>query len=582
MRGNTVCDTWARVPGLSSYWCLQLQWRIDEDVVAALTEPRYPVPDEDLDTIILTQTIYLLQLFLHLHEFDPCLKDGDPDDDLLRLFQDILGREFNTVYYYAGGDTTTSSSSPTAPARRIHQGPCPDGEALERVVRGLMIAQKEGSEQQQQQQQQQQSQSQPPSQAQQQQQQQQSEQSRSPQPLATTTTAPAPGAISSSPGGSSSTTTTTTTTTASPDPTKAGLQHLVVQLLAELNRPLYKQRSRYEEAHGPRTDETWAARLATRVVQWRYHMRNPVIRPALRSQVIRVSEDDVHALDGEGLEVYRLLRNMAPGFIHVATPLQPELQMPTARIMLPGGAGAGRSASGGIKMQHILASPIPQTPDHTPTVSSNTPRTPLFPQPPGGGGGGGDTGERRGGDGEGGNSAAGPYGDGGVAANKRASAQNLSYPPAKRPRSANRYEAERYEGEYRRPKRERQPLPLPLPLAPPPPQPPVAAAGGEIPIRGSGGEDSATGPAAATAVVDDGTMATAKMTTTTTNYQQQHQQQQQQLGPEEEDTDLLRRILDGVNGLHQRMHGMHRDLGRRFNALENRLQRLEEWITDPV
>ncbi|KUI68597.1 hypothetical protein VM1G_04535 [Cytospora mali] len=526
MKGNTVCDTWARIPGLSSYWCLQLQWRIDEDVVAALTEPRYPVPDEDLDTIILTQTIYLLQLFLHLHEFDPCLKEGDPDDDLLRLFQDILGREFNTVY--------------GAPPARIYHGPCPDGEALERVVRGLMLAEKEGSEQQ------------------------QREGSRSPQLVTTAAAAAAAAAVESSPASSSS----------SPDPTKSGLQHLVVQLLAELNRPLYKQKSRYEEVHGPRTDDTWASRLATRVVQWRYHMRNPVIQPALREQVIRVVED-VHALDEEGLEVYRALRTVAPGFIHVATPLQPDLQPPQPAMSASAPSSSHhhqqppqaqprmvnheaahhhqRSVSGGMKMQHILASPVTQTPDRTPTVSSNTPRTPYFQQQPGGGGAGG--GAREGGGGGGGGigssaAAAAAVAYGGDGGNKRVSAQNVAYPPAKRPRSAHRYEAERYEGEYRRPKRERPPQLLP------PPPPPVAAgnpaaaaaaaaaAAGEMPIRAAPGDGTNFGP--------------------------------------EEDTDLLRRILDGVNGLHQRMHGMHRDLGRRFNALENRLQRLEEWITDPV
>ncbi|KAK7743190.1 hypothetical protein SLS53_004275 [Cytospora paraplurivora] len=470
MRGNTVCDIWARVPGLSSYWCLQLQWRIDEDVVAALTEPRYPVPDENLDTIILTQTIYLLQLFLHLHEFDPCLKDGEPDDDLLRLFQDILAREFNTVY----GN----------PPARIYHGPSPDGEALERVVRGLVLAQKEGSEQ--------------------------PDRSRSPQP--------------ESPD--------------SPDAVRSSLQQLLVQLLAELNRPLYKQKSRYEEAHGPRTDDTWAARLATRIVQWRYHMRNPVIQPALREQVIKVAEDN-HALDEEGLEVYRILRNMAPGYIHVVTPLQPDLQPPRPPAPRAGGHPDAhrhqRSMSGGIKMQHILASPIPQTPDHTPTGSVNTPRTPLLPQPPAGGGGAG-----------GASSASVPYGENG---GKRLSAQNLSYPPAKRPRSAQRYDAERYEDDYRRPKRERPTVPVP-PSGPSAAQPAVAgSSAGELPVRGA-------------PVAGDGT--------------------QDPLARAEEETDLLRRILDGVNGLHQRMHGMHRDLGRRFNALENRLQRLEEWITDPV
>lgn len=442
MRGNTVADTWARIPGLSSYWCLQIQWRVDEDVVAALTEPRYPVPDESLDTIILVQTIYLLQLFLHLHEFDPCIKEGEPDEELLRLFQDNLAREFNAAYGTAHA--------------RLDRGPCPDGESLERVVRGLMLAQREAGQQ-------------------------QPERSRS-------------------------------SHSDSPDSTKTRLQQLLVQLAAELNKPVYMHKSRYEETHGPRTDETWAARFATRIIQWRFHMRNPMVQPALREQIIRVVED-AHALDEEGLEVYRMLRTAAPGFIHVVTPLQPELQ-PTLRQPNPAHQGPHshqhqRSiSSGGMKMQHILASPLPQTPDQTPSASSATPRTPLFPRnaqvpvpPP--------------------SSSSHQHGDN--SCNKRASAHDLPYPPAKRPRSAHAQDAIEADGAHPEPKRE----------------PPATDEGnptGDIPIRG--------GQAARAA-----------------------------------DANVLQRILDSVTGLHQRMEGLHRDLGQRFDALDDRLQRLEDWMT---
>ncbi|KAG8166316.1 hypothetical protein KVR01_002005 [Diaporthe batatas] len=462
MRGNTVADTWARIPGLSSYWCLQIQWRVDEDVVAALTEPRYPVPDESLDTIILVQTIYLLQLFLHLHEFDPCIKEGDPDEELLRLFQDNLAREFNTCYG-------------TPAHARLDRGPCPDGESLERVVRGLMLAQREAGQQ-------------------------QPERSRS-------------------------------SHSDSPDSTKSRLQHLLVQLVAELNKPVYMNKSRYEEAHGPRTDETWAARFATRIIQWRFHMRNPMVQPALREQIIRVVED-AHALDEEGLEVYRMLRTAAPGSIHLVTPLQPELQpalrQPTPahhgphshqhqRSISSGGGGGG----GGMKMQHILASPLPQTPDQTPSASSATPRTPLFsrqvpaavtPRPP---------------------SSSQHHGD--SVSNKRASAHDLPYPPAKRPRSAHEQDAVDADATHPEPKRE-------------PPAADEGNPGGEIPIRGGQAGDAAGPPRAARAEV----------------------------------TDVLQRILEGVNGLHQKMEGLQRDLGQRFDSLDDRLQRLEDWMTDPV
>ncbi|KKY38479.1 hypothetical protein UCDDA912_g01470 [Diaporthe ampelina] len=416
MRGNTVADTWARIPGLSSYWCLQIQWRVDEDVVAALTEPRYPVPDESLDTIILVQTIYLLQLFLHLHEFDPCIKEGDPDEELLRLFQDNLAREFNTVYGTAHA--------------RLDRGPCPDGESLERVVRGLMLAQREAGQQ-------------------------QPERSRS-------------------------------SHSDSPDSTKSRLQQLLVQLVAEVNKPVYMHKSRYEETHGPRTDETWAARFATRIIQWRFHMRNPMVQPALREQIIRVVEDS-HALDEEGLEVYRMLRTAAPGFIHVVTPLQPELQpalrQSNSTLHGPHSHQHQRSISsgGGMKMQHILASPLPQTPDQTPSASSATP----------------------------------------------------PYPPAKRPRSAHAHDANEADGAHAEPKRE--------PLAADERNP-----AGEIPIRGGQADDAAA----------------------------PHQTVRA------EDANVLRRILDGVTGLHQRMEGLHRDLGQRFDALDDRLQRLEDWMTD--
>lgn len=368
MRGHTICDVWARIPGLNDFWCWQIQWRIgiDEEVIAALTEPRYPAPnasddDNHLESVILVQTIYLCQLFLHLQEFDPGVVPDQPDgeEELIRVFQDSLAREFNN----------------NVPSPR-EDGPAPDGETLERVVRGLMKAQRDEQ-------------------------------------------LPSPTATKGENDARSSTTTTTTTTP--PDdhpPTVASLQQLLVRILAELNRPLFDKARRYEQAFGPRTDETWAARFATRVMQWRWSMRPP--SGALTEDLIRVFPHDVHPLDEEGLQVYRIVRNAAPGHIHLVSPLQPELQPHTLRQPPPPlvprghhghrhGHGHQRSLSSGLKMQHLLQSPLPvaaATARDSP-VSISTPRTPQFQQS--------------------------------IQADsahvKRGSPQDVHFPPSKRPRS---------------------------------------------------------------------------------------------------------------------------------------------------
>lgn len=308
MRGHTICDVWARIPGLNDYWCFQIQWRIgiDEEVIAALTEPRYPAPtasddddnDDDsscpsLETVILVQTIYLCQLFLHLQEFDPGVgpEQRDGEEELVRVFQDSLAREFNNV------------PSP----RRDDGGPAPDGETLERVVRGLMKAQRDERDE--------------------------------------------------------STTAGTTTAIA------RRLQQLLVQILAELNRPLFDKARRYEQAFGPRTDETWAARFATRVMQWRWSVRPP--SGQLTEDLIRMFPHDVHPLDNEGLQVYRIVRNAAPGHIHLVTPVQPDLQQHASSLppppLPPPPPGHQRSVSSGLKIQHILQD----------ARSNSTPRTPM-------------------------------------------------------------------------------------------------------------------------------------------------------------------------------------------------------------
>lgn len=305
MRGHTICDVWARIPGLNDYWCFQIQWRIgiDEEIIAALTEPCYPAPitsndddDDDntsspsLETVILVQTIYLCQLFLHLQEFDPGVgpEQRDGEEELVRVFQDSLAREFNNV------------PSP----RRDDGGPAPDGETLERVVRGLMKAQRDE------------------------------------------------GDGSTMPG------------------TTTSLQQLLVKILAELNRPLFDKARRYEQAFGPRTDETWAARFATRVMQWRWSIRPP--SGQLTEDLIRVFPHDVHPLDEEGLQVYRIVRNAAPGHIHLVTPVQPDLQRHASSTNHR--HGHQRSVSSGLKIQHILQ----ESSVHT--RSNSTPRTPQFQQ----------------------------------------------------------------------------------------------------------------------------------------------------------------------------------------------------------
>lgn len=326
MRGHTICDVWARIPGLDEYWCLQIQWRIgiDDEVIAALTEPRYPAPASSgsnsapppLDIVILVQTIHLCQLFLHLQEFDPGVgpEQRDGEEELVRLFQDSLAREFNDV--------------PPSPQRH-DDGPAPDGETLERVVRGLMKAQRDGGS------------------------------------TTTKTTTP--------PDDPPTATTTTTT---------RNLQQLLVKILAELNRPLFDKARRYEQAFGPRADETWAARFATRVMQWRWSMRPP--SGQLAEDLIRVFPHDVHPLDEEGLQVYRIVRNAAPGHIHLVSPVQPELQQqprlpassswpPAPLLPPPRSHGHQRSvSSSGLKTQHMLHDGgSPRTPQQTIQAESN-------------------------------------------------------------------------------------------------------------------------------------------------------------------------------------------------------------------
>lgn len=293
------------------------RWRIgiDDEVIAALTEPRYPCHDNTFETIVLTQTIYLCQLFLHLQEFDPCViaANDAPDEELLRVFQDSLNREFNATY-----------------DGRVRDGPAPDGEALERVVRGLMLAQREENSQ-------------------------------------AGVEAAAMALVQ----------------VASPnDHNRPQLQQVLVNVLKELNEPVNKIPVRYEKTHGPRKDETWAARFATRIMQWRRMMRTAP--GSLVRGVVEVDSQDVCGLDEEGLEVYRFVRNAAPGYIHLATPLQPELlhsqAQPVAYQIQPQHQPHHphqhqRSVSSGMGPQHAFSSPIEKASASTPSVTSDTPRT---------------------------------------------------------------------------------------------------------------------------------------------------------------------------------------------------------------
>lgn len=418
-RGITICDTWARIPGLSNYWCLQIQWRMDDNAIKALTESRFAVPDGNLDTIVLVQTIYLLQLFIHLQEFDPCLEEH-VDEEQLRIFQDTIAENY----------------SPAPPTTGL------DGETLERVVRGLMLAHREGQRE---------------------------------------------------------------VLTGSEFLLNNSLQRLVLQLLTELNRPLYKNgRSRYEEAHGDRTNETWAARYATRIMQWRFTIRT--VQWALREQIVMVGED-VSPLDAEGVEVYRVLRVTAPGDIHMVTPLQPDL--------LPEYNPQHQQMEAALRQHRSMGSPSRHTPVQTPRSSVVTPLTPQQqqqqqqPYPP-----------------QQGNSALTPSQN-----LKRNSPRLITLPPMKRQRQDQDLSTETISAEGNNDGKEEE-------------------SKGAVPPL-SGGDQQTIIP----------------------SIEQQH--------TTGDDSKTLKNILDKVTGINQRIEGMHLDLSKRFEVLEQRLGRIEEWITDP-
>lgn len=177
-----------------------------------------------------------------------------------------------------------------------------------------------------------------------------------------------------------------------PSPHRAQLQALLVRILRELNEPVDRNPLRYEQAYGPRRDDTWAARFATRVMQWRYTVK---YAPAtLVDEVIEVQRHDVHPLDDEGLEVYRILRCTAPGLIHIVTPLHPDTmqsqpQPPSTQTPgYPTGAQQQEqqpqrtASSGAMKVQQMLGTPLAQTPGSSASEGNDTPRTtPQFPQP---------------------------------------------------------------------------------------------------------------------------------------------------------------------------------------------------------
>lgn len=442
------------------------RWRIgkDDELISALTEPRFSCADDALDTIILTQTIHLCQLFLHLQEFDPCATDAAnspvPNDELLCVFQDALAREFNFAY----------------------------GEALERIVRGLMLAQRQ-----------------------------------EPAPL-TPDPAPAPSPAPSP---------AFTATTAPPIPRPqyhAQLNALLIRILRELNEPLAKHPLRYEQAYGARRTDSWAARFATRIMQWRFTVK---YAPAsLLEDVIEVQRHDVHPLDDEGLEVYRILRCTAPGLIHVVTPLHPETMQPRQSPppppppLLPPQPQHQHhqhqhTASSAMKVQQMLGPPLAQTPGSSPSEGSDTPRTtPQFPQPPSA-----QQAEEK--------SRGSGSGSGSSSSVKRGS-EDLGHlpPPLKRPRST----AE-------------------------------AAITDEIVVRGHPREDDMPPP----------------------RSQQQHQQQQQQAshaGAEaevpkaqaEETNALLRHALEGIAELGRKIDGMQAIMDQRLGQLDEKLDRIVEWV----
>ncbi|KAJ4390778.1 hypothetical protein N0V93_004376 [Gnomoniopsis smithogilvyi] len=455
MRGLDICKVWSRVPGLNDYWCQQIQWRIskDDELIGALTEPRYPCADNSLDTIILTQTVHLCQLFLHLQEFDPCATDTAnstvPNDELLCVFQDTLAREFNFAY---------------DDRDRAQAGPAPVGEALERLVRGLMLAQRQEPQ---------------------------------PQPPAT---ASAPAAAAPPPTSST--------------PHRAQLQALLVRILRELNEPVDKNPLRYEQAYGPRRDDTWAARFATRVMQWRFTVK---YAPAsLVEEVIEVQRHDVHPLDDEGLEVYRILRCTAPGLIHIVTPLHPEIMQPQSQpptTQTPGYSSESQqqhqqaASRSGMKVQQMLGTPLAQTPGSSASEGTDTPRTtPQYPQPP-------STHV------EGSNSSS-------SSSIKRGSEDDRGdIPPSKRPRPA---EAETEAAAA------------------------AAANADEIVVRG--------GP------MDIDTP------------QQQPPPTMPQRATAEETNALLRRAVDGIVELGRKIDGMQVTMDQRLGQLDEKLNKIFEWV----
>lgn len=409
-------------------------------MIAALRELRYPCPNEDNnpEIIILSQTVYLCQLFLHLQEFDPCAVDAD--EEFLRPFHSNLQREFNGTYPDAAG----------------RDGPAPEGEELERVVRGLMLAQREDQ-----------------------------------------------GPATSTPSQASPT-----------DQVKSQLQQLLVGILGELNGPLNHRPIRYEQVHGPRTNDTWAARFATRVMQWRTEMRTNPGR--LTREVIPVSRDDVVPLDEQGMEVYRFVRNLAPGLVHLATPLHPERappqQQPYFRPYHP--QQHERTLSSGMRVQQMLASPVAKTPASTSSECSHTPgTTPQYhPRQQGVPPLAGSSMKR-------GSEDMGP-----LSAKRLRSSQSWEVGGGVRGQEAETAEAGQRTG-----------------LA--------AATAGHCPLRSDLMDiDHPQRYGAVTVTSAEGTNA------------------------------LLRRVLSGISELGQKIDGMQAHMGQRFNLFDARLRRIQDWI----
>lgn len=179
------------------------------------------------------------------------------------------------------------------------------------------------------------------------------------------------------------------------DATRTQLHAVLIRILRELNEPVDLNPIRYAQAYGPRRDDTWAARFATRVMQWRWSVR--YAPAALVDEVIEVQPHDVHPLDDEGLEVYRILRCTAPGLIHIVQPLHPDTmgqQQPHPPLPPPAEypphdqqslPPPHQRGSSGMNVQQMLGTPLARTPAGSTSSrfsGSDTPRTtPQFPQP---------------------------------------------------------------------------------------------------------------------------------------------------------------------------------------------------------